>query len=155
MSLFSCLIVDFKHVYFLIGIHSMQAWTATTRYGVTRKRRIKRLKHTGNLFRKNLQLQLRYLLILDLKPFRSQRRASYRQKIPESVRGKKTVDIDILVTSRNGDRKTMQSIRITSRPPSRKRKLHSRVFETCSKLAVTTSDRKRWTPFWCPNKFLP
>ena len=32
---------------------------------------------------------------------------------------KETVDIDILVTSRNGERKIMQSIRITSRPPSR------------------------------------
>ena len=30
---------------------------------------------------------------------------------------KETVDIDILVTSRNGDRKIMQSIRITSRSP--------------------------------------
>ena len=29
--------------------------------------------------------------------------------------GKETVDMDILVTSRNGDRKIMQSIRITSR----------------------------------------
>ena len=35
---------------------------------------------------------------------------------------KETVDIDILVTSRNGDRKIMQSIRITSRSPSRIRK---------------------------------
>ena len=36
-----------------------------------------------------------------------QRKAFYRQRIPESscVR-KKTVDIDILVPSRNGDRKT-------------------------------------------------
>ena len=34
---------------------------------------------------------------------------------------KETADIDILVTSGNGDRKIMQSIRITSRPPSRKR----------------------------------
>ena len=42
---------------FLIGIHSMQGWTATTRYGVTRKRSTKRLQHTGNLFRKNLQLK--------------------------------------------------------------------------------------------------
>ena len=52
-----------------------------------------------------------------------QRKAFYRQIIPESscVR-KETVDIDILVTSRNGDRKTMQSIRITSRPPMRKSK---------------------------------
>ena len=40
---------------YLIGIHSMQARTATTRHGVTRKRSTKRLKHTGNLFKKNLQ----------------------------------------------------------------------------------------------------
>ena len=52
-----------------------------------------------------------------------QRKAFYRQKIPEFSRVRKeTVDIDILATSRNGDRKIMQSIRITSRPPSRKRK---------------------------------
>ena len=52
-----------------------------------------------------------------------QRKAFYRQRIPESscVR-KETVDIDILVTSRNGDKKVMQSIRITSRPLSRKMK---------------------------------
>ena len=52
-----------------------------------------------------------------------QRKAFYRQRIPEFSHAKKeTVDIDILVTSRNGDRKIMQSIRITSRPSSRKRK---------------------------------
>ena len=52
-----------------------------------------------------------------------QRKAFYRQRIPESsyVR-KETVDKDILVTSRKGDRKLMQSIRITSKPSSRKRK---------------------------------
>ena len=52
-----------------------------------------------------------------------QRKEFYRQRIPESscVR-KETVDIDILVTSRNGDRIFMQSIRIISRPPSRIRK---------------------------------
>ena len=52
-----------------------------------------------------------------------QRKAFYRQRIPGSgsVR-KETVDIVILVTSRNGDRKIMQSIRITSRPPSREKK---------------------------------
>ena len=32
---------------FLIGIHSMQGRTATTRHEVTRKRSTKRLKHTG------------------------------------------------------------------------------------------------------------
>ena len=52
-----------------------------------------------------------------------QRKAFYRQRIPEfSGSRKETVDIDILVTSRNGDRKIMQSIRITNRPTSRKRK---------------------------------
>ena len=35
---------------------------------------------------------------------------------------KETVDIDIIVTSRNGDRKTIQSIRITTIPTSRIRK---------------------------------
>ena len=45
------------------------------------------------------------------------------KRIPESDSAKKeTVDIDILVTPRNGDRKVMQSIRILSRPPSRIRK---------------------------------
>ena len=52
-----------------------------------------------------------------------QRKAFCRQRIPEfSHARKETVDIDILVTSRNGDRKIMQSIRITSRHASRKRK---------------------------------
>ena len=52
----------------------------------------------------------------------SQRKAFYRQKIPESSCARKeTVDKEILVTSWNGDRKIMQSIRITSRSPSRKR----------------------------------
>ena len=54
-----------------------------------------------------------------------QRKAFYRQTIPEpSCARKETIDIDILVTSRNGDGKIMQSIRITRRPPSRKRKLN-------------------------------
>ena len=52
-----------------------------------------------------------------------QRKAFYGQRIPDSSCARKeTVDIDILVTSGNGDRKIMQSIRITSRPPSRKSK---------------------------------
>ena len=50
-----------------------------------------------------------------------QRKVLYRQRIPEFTHARKeTVDIDIRVTSRNGDRKIMQSIRITSRTPSRK-----------------------------------
>ena len=52
-----------------------------------------------------------------------QRKTFYGQRIPESSRARKeTVDIDILVTFGNGDRKIMQSIRITSRPTSRKSK---------------------------------
>ena len=45
-----------------------------------------------------------------------QRKAFCRKRIPESSCARKeTVDIDTLVTSRNGDRKIMQFIRITSR----------------------------------------
>ena len=52
-----------------------------------------------------------------------QRKALHRQSIPESNCGmKETVDTYILVTSSNGDRKITQSIRITSRSPSRIRK---------------------------------
>ena len=49
-----------------------------------------------------------------------QRKAFYMQIIPESSCARKeTVDIDIPVASKNGDRKIMQSIRITSRLPRR------------------------------------
>ena len=52
-----------------------------------------------------------------------QMKAFFRQRVPEFSHTKKeTVDIDILVTSRNGDRKIKQSMTITSRPPWRKRK---------------------------------
>ena len=52
-----------------------------------------------------------------------QRKAFYRQRIPgPSCARRETIDIDILVTSRNGDRKIMRSIRITSRLTTRKRK---------------------------------
>ena len=63
--------IYFSLFFFLIGIHSMQDWTATAKHGVTTKRSTKRLKHTGNLFRKNLVVKEHScLLILDLKPFR-------------------------------------------------------------------------------------
>ena len=46
------------------------------------------------------------------------RKSFFRQRIPEpSCVRKETVEIDILVTSKNGDRKNMQSIRIMSKPP--------------------------------------
>ena len=61
--------------------------------------------------------------ILKVTKITDQRKSFYRQRIPEfSCAREEIVDIDILVTSRNGDRKIMQSFRITSRPPSRKRK---------------------------------
>ena len=45
-----------------------------------------------------------------------ERKAFYWQRIPEFSRARKeTVDIEILVTSRNGDRKIMQFIRLMSR----------------------------------------
>ena len=85
---------------FLIAIHSMQGSAATTRHGVPRKRIT---KHTGNLFRKKLQKATKII---------GQRKTFYRQRIPEkrNCARKETVDIAILVTSRNGDRKIMQSI---------------------------------------------
>ena len=47
-----------------------------------------------------------------------QRKVFYRQRIPESSFARKEIlDIDIVITSRNGDRKITQSMRITSRSP--------------------------------------
>ena len=88
------------------------------RHGVKRKRSRKRVKHTGNLFRKNLQLKRCVNSRLKATKIMGQRKAFYWQRIPES-RGarKETVDLDILVTSRNGERKIMHSIRIMSRSP--------------------------------------
>ena len=43
--------------FFLIGVHTMQGWTATTKHGVTRKEAQKRLQGTKNLLRKNLHLK--------------------------------------------------------------------------------------------------
>ena len=66
----------------------------------------------------------RCLLILDLKPLRSKVRGKHSigKELQSSYTKKETVDIDILATFRNGDRKFIQSIRITSRPSSRKKK---------------------------------
>ena len=80
-------------------------------------------------YRKSVQKEptvKRCLLILDWRKATNtigQRKAFYRQRIPYSSCAKKeTVDIETLVTSRNGDRTIMQSIWTTSRPPSRIRK---------------------------------
>ena len=62
------------------------------------------------------------LLILDLKPFKSYVKGKHsigKEFHSLAVLGKKLVaTVDILVISRNSDRKIMQSIRITSRYPS-------------------------------------
>ena len=57
-SIFLIACLSAKYVLlFLIGIYSMQGWTAATRHGVTRKEAQKWLQDTENLFRKNLQLK--------------------------------------------------------------------------------------------------
>ena len=107
--------VDTIKLCFLFGINSMQGSTDTATYGVIRKRSTKRLQHTGNLFRKNLKesVNSRLKSCLDHRS----KETFYRQRIPEPrCARKKTVDIEILLISRNGDRKIMQSIGITSRP---------------------------------------
>ena len=50
-----CQILKAAKWFFLTVVHSMKCWTATTRHGITRKSS-KTLKHTGDHFRKNLQL---------------------------------------------------------------------------------------------------
>ena len=64
-----------------------------------------------------------------------QRKAFYRHRIPEySCARKETADIDILVTSRNGDKKVMPSIRVTSRPPTRIRKWNQAIWNSTTML---------------------
>ena len=95
----------FSNAFFKIGIHFMQDWTATTRHGVTRKRSARRLKHTGNLFKKNLQLKVSVNSRLRATYIIGQRKAFQRQAIRESSCAKReTVGKDIFVTSRNGDK---------------------------------------------------
>ena len=73
------------------------------RHGITRKRSTKRLQHTGNLFRKNLQLKMSVNSGLKSTKIIGQRKAFYRQTTPEpSCARKETVDRDILVTFTNG-----------------------------------------------------
>ena len=73
----------------------------------------KKEAHKGYEYRKSVSKEpsvKRSMLILDLKPLRSQRKAFYRQRIPESsCVMKETVDIYTIVISSNGDRKIMQS----------------------------------------------
>ena len=134
----------------LIGIHTMQGWIASMRHGVKRKRSTKRLEHTGYLFRKNLRLKDVCYSRLKATKIIGKRKAFYRQRIPESSCARKeTVDIDILVTSKNGDRKIMRSIRITSRPPLRKRKWNqSSQFRRTSTKKQYLEKRLKLVTFW-------
>ena len=75
---------------------------------------------------------LKHKLSLKATKIIGQTKTFYRQRIENSI-DKETVNTDILATSRNGDRKILQSIRIRSRPPSRKRKWHQ-------------LSQLRWTP---------
>ena len=109
---------------FLIGIHSIQGYCEAWSY---KKKKRKKIKAYRKSFSKETKVNRCQFLGVNSRhkgiQIIGQRKAFYGQRILEpSCARKETVDIDTLVTSRNGDRKIMQSIRITSRPSSRKRK---------------------------------
>ena len=68
--------------FFLIGIHSMQGWAATTRYGVTR-RRTKILKQTRKLLQKE-PIVKRCLLIVELKSCRWKFSTIWKTRLPQA-----------------------------------------------------------------------
>ena len=65
------------------------------RHGVTRKRSTNGLKHTGNLFRQNLQKKVSDNSRLKANEIIGKRKALYGQRIPESSCARKeTVNIE-------------------------------------------------------------
>ena len=78
----------------------MQDWTATSRHGVTRNERTRRSKHKSP---QKEPIINRCLLILRLKPFRSQIIGKHSSEC--SCARKETIDTEIHVISKNGDRK--------------------------------------------------
>ena len=63
-----------------------------------KKRKHKNVKHKGNLFKKNLQLKDTVNSRLKATKIIGQRKAFYRQRIPEpSCPRKETVDVDIIL----------------------------------------------------------
>ena len=108
--------VNWDSLHARLGSH-YKAWSY-------KKKKHKKIK----TYRKSVQKEptvKRCLLILDLKAVYiiCQGKAFYRQRIRESSSARKeTVDIGILLFSWNGDRKIIQSIRMTSRPTLRIRK---------------------------------
>ena len=98
----------------------MQNWAATTKMLQEKE---KEEKHTEKVIRKNQRKKVPIYSELNVIEFTGQRKSFYRQRIPEySCTRKETVDMHILIISRNGARKIMQSIRKMSRPPTRIRK---------------------------------
>ena len=101
----------------------MQGWTATTRHGIARKQAKKDYRIEKICLERIYNQKMSVNSGLKATKIIGERKAFSKQRIPEfSHARKEIVDIDILAISRNGHRKSMQSIRITSRPHSRKRK---------------------------------
>ena len=118
----------------------MRDWIATTRHGVTRNRSTKRLQHQEICLERTYSQKMSVNSRLKATKIKGQRKAFYRQRILEfSCARKETVDIDIIVTSRNGERKIMQSIRTISRLITRKRKWDqtSQFWRTSTKVIPT------------------
>lgn len=81
---------------FLIGIHSIKDWIATSRQAFTKKKEDEIKERTGKAIKENS----RYLLTLQLKPIKTigQRKAFSRQRVPEySYVIKETGAIGILI----------------------------------------------------------
>ena len=80
-------------------------------------------KGVGKLYRKHLKKKGVIKTRLKAIQIIGQRKALCKQRIPvSSIARKETVDINILITSRNDDRKNMQSFRTTSGPATKMRK---------------------------------
>ena len=117
---------DSLHELLFFNWDSLHAWLNShwKAWSYKTKKNHKKIK----AYRKSLKKEPtvnRCPLILDIKPFRLWAKGKHfiRQRILEfSCVRKGDVDIDILKTCRNGDRKIMQSIQIKSRTPSKKRK---------------------------------
>ena len=107
--------------FFLIGIHFMQG---NSHYEASNyeKKKCRKIEAHRKFTQKKPAVK-KWLLILDLKLYldhRSKEIIPYRQITPEySCARKETVDIDILVTSKNGKVKHIQSIRLTCKPPTK------------------------------------
>ena len=97
-------------IYFITSLHFVWQWVDNQAHSLAHSLSLFSFSTLFTSFSKAIQII-------------GQRKAFYWQRIPDSSCARKqTLDRDILVTSRNGERKTMQSIRTTGRPILRKRK---------------------------------